>query len=111
MDNKVVVGVGNIYANEALFNAKISPLRATNSIKKIEWVCLIEEIKKVLSHAIEQGGTTLNDFEQPDGKPGYFAQTLQVYGKQGAPCPICAKPIEAKAIGQRNTFWCSSCQQ
>jgi formamidopyrimidine-DNA glycosylase len=111
MDNKVVVGVGNIYANEALFNAKISPLRATNSIKKREWVCLIEEIKKVLSHAIALGGTTLNDFEQPDGKPGYFAQTLKVYGKQGEPCPLCSDPIVAKAIGQRNTFWCSSCQR
>jgi formamidopyrimidine-DNA glycosylase len=110
MDNKVVVGVGNIYANESLFNAKINPLRAANSITAPEWHKLVEQIKQVLETAIKQGGTTLNDFEQPDGKPGYFAQELQVYGKGGEPCPTCGEEIQEKPIGQRNTFWCESCQ-
>jgi formamidopyrimidine-DNA glycosylase len=110
MDKKVVVGVGNIYANEALFNARISPLRPALSLKKSEWNHLISEIKSVLAAAIAQGGTTLNDFEQPDGKPGYFAQTLNVYGRDGEQCPVCGSVICAKAIGQRNTFWCERCQ-
>ncbi|MBM7037680.1 bifunctional DNA-formamidopyrimidine glycosylase/DNA-(apurinic or apyrimidinic site) lyase [Vibrio ulleungensis] len=110
MDNKVVVGVGNIYANEALFNAKISPLKSTHSVKKTDLKQLIEEIKHVLDNAIKQGGTTLNDFEQPDGKPGYFAQVLSVYGKEGEPCPICATKIRAQSIAKRNTFWCERCQ-
>jgi formamidopyrimidine-DNA glycosylase len=110
MDNKVVVGVGNIYANEALFNAQISPFRRANAVKKKEWQLLINEIKSVLEKAISQGGTTLNDFEQPDGKPGYFAQTLHVYGQEGKPCSICSSTISSKMVAQRNTFWCDNCQ-
>ncbi|ORT51864.1 formamidopyrimidine-DNA glycosylase [Vibrio sp. qd031] len=110
MDNKVVVGVGNIYANEALFNAKISPFRKANAVKKKEWQLLINEIKSVLEKAISQGGTTLNDFEQPDGKPGYFAQTLHVYGQEGKPCSNCTNTISSKMVAQRNTFWCDKCQ-
>jgi formamidopyrimidine-DNA glycosylase len=110
MDNKVVVGVGNIYANESLFNAKIHPLRAANSLSYEEWLPLVEEIKQVLANAIKQGGTTLNDFQQPDGKPGYFAQKLQVYGRAGEKCVICETPISQKMVGQRNTFWCEVCQ-
>jgi formamidopyrimidine-DNA glycosylase len=106
----VVVGVGNIYANEALFNARISPLKPTKSLKKSQWRDLISKIKSILTAAIAQGGTTLNDFEQPDGKPGYFAQTLNVYGRDGEQCPVCGTVISAKSIGQRNTFWCESCQ-
>ena len=111
MDNKVVVGVGNIYANESLFSARIHPTRAAGSIKHQEWVLLVDEIKQVLATAIKQGGTTLKDFAQADGKPGYFAQELQMYGKAGQPCPCCAEPIEEQKIGQRNTFFCSECQK
>ncbi|WP_217540458.1 bifunctional DNA-formamidopyrimidine glycosylase/DNA-(apurinic or apyrimidinic site) lyase [Vibrio metschnikovii] len=111
MDNKNVVGVGNIYANESLFKAKIHPLRAAQSLSDTEWQCLVSEIKAVLATAIAQGGTTLKDFSQADGKPGYFAQELQVYGKGGKPCPICAEPIAEQKIAQRNTFFCDACQR
>ena len=110
MDNKVVVGVGNIYANEALFSSRIHPLRPASQVTKEEWVLLTKEIKQVLATAIKQGGTTLKDFAQADGKPGYFAQELQVYGKAGEQCPNCEELIQELKIGQRNTFYCSSCQ-
>ncbi|WP_428773715.1 bifunctional DNA-formamidopyrimidine glycosylase/DNA-(apurinic or apyrimidinic site) lyase [Vibrio sp.] len=110
MDNKVVVGVGNIYANEALFSAGVNPTRPAGKLKTAEWHKLVDEIKAVLATAIMQGGTTLKDFAQADGKPGYFAQELQVYGKAGQPCPNCGEPIQAQKIGQRNTFFCSACQ-
>ena len=110
MDNKVVVGVGNIYANEALFSSKIHPLRPANKVTSAEWELITKEIKQVLTTAIEQGGTTLKDFAQADGKPGYFAQELQVYGKAGEPCPSCGEILQEQKIGQRNTFFCDSCQ-
>ncbi|MGF1698047.1 bifunctional DNA-formamidopyrimidine glycosylase/DNA-(apurinic or apyrimidinic site) lyase [Vibrio lamellibrachiae] len=110
MDNKVVVGVGNIYANEALFTSCIHPLRPANKLALNEWVELTANIKEVLATAIKQGGTTLKDFAQADGKPGYFAQELQVYGKAGEACPSCGEKIEEQKIGQRNTFFCSQCQ-
>ncbi|MEZ9746864.1 bifunctional DNA-formamidopyrimidine glycosylase/DNA-(apurinic or apyrimidinic site) lyase [Vibrio splendidus] len=110
MDNKVVVGVGNIYANEALFSSRIHPLRPANKITQAEWVLLTQEIKEVLATAIKQGGTTLKDFAQADGKPGYFAQELQVYGKAGEKCPNCKALIQELKIGQRNTFFCEECQ-
>lgn len=110
MDNKVVVGVGNIYANEALFSSRIHPLRPANKITEAEWDLLTQEIKQVLATAIKQGGTTLKDFAQADGKPGYFAQELQVYGKAGEPCPSCGETLQEQKIGQRNTFFCGECQ-
>lgn len=110
MDNKIVVGVGNIYANESLFSSRIHPLRPAHSISETEWLSLVADIKTVLATAIKQGGTTLKDFAQADGKPGYFAQELQVYGKKGGQCPRCATPIEELKIGQRNSFFCPSCQ-
>ena len=110
MDNKVVVGVGNIYASESLFHARIDPTRPAGTLTHKQWVSLVAEIKRVLTIAIQQGGTTLKDFSQVDGKPGYFAQELQVYGKAGKPCPCCGEKIEALKIGQRNTFFCSQCQ-
>ncbi|ANU37753.1 bifunctional DNA-formamidopyrimidine glycosylase/DNA-(apurinic or apyrimidinic site) lyase [Vibrio scophthalmi] len=110
MDNKVVVGVGNIYASESLFSAKVHPTRTAGSLTLAEWDSLVAEIKQVLTTSIKQGGTTLKDFAQADGKPGYFAQELQVYGKAGEPCPNCGEEIEALKIGQRNTFFCSYCQ-
>ncbi|MGR5261134.1 bifunctional DNA-formamidopyrimidine glycosylase/DNA-(apurinic or apyrimidinic site) lyase [Vibrio astriarenae] len=110
MDNKYVVGVGNIYANEALFSAKISPLRPASQLSLLEWQRFVNEIKKVLYRAIEQGGTTLNDFSRPDGKPGYFAQELNVYGRAGEPCLQCGSVIKEEKIAQRNTFYCDRCQ-
>ncbi|WP_299017048.1 bifunctional DNA-formamidopyrimidine glycosylase/DNA-(apurinic or apyrimidinic site) lyase [uncultured Photobacterium sp.] len=110
MDNQVVVGVGNIYANESLFSAGIHPKRAAGNISLSRLAVLVDEIKAVLAFAIEQGGTTLKDFKNADGKPGYFAQELQVYGKGGEPCPRCDKPLNEVKIGQRATVYCSSCQ-
>ena len=110
MDNKVVVGVGNIYANEALFHSHILPTRPTNSINGQEWIRLVDNIKRVLQLAIEQGGTTLKDFTQSDGRPGYFAQQLQVYGRSGDHCPNCGAIIQQQKIAQRNSFFCLNCQ-
>lgn len=110
MDNKHVVGVGNIYANESLFTSGILPTRMAGSITAKEWETLVSEIKSVLAYSIQQGGTTLKDFAQADGKPGYFAQELRVYGKGGEPCPVCGALIQEQKIGQRNTFFCRICQ-
>ncbi|MBC7001873.1 bifunctional DNA-formamidopyrimidine glycosylase/DNA-(apurinic or apyrimidinic site) lyase [Photobacterium sp. BZF1] len=111
MDNHVVVGVGNIYANESLFAAGIHPKREAGKISAQRLALLVDEIKSVLAFAIEQGGTTLKDFKNADGKPGYFAQELQVYGKGGEPCPRCDKPLSEAKIGQRATVYCSDCQK
>ncbi|MBC3765896.1 bifunctional DNA-formamidopyrimidine glycosylase/DNA-(apurinic or apyrimidinic site) lyase [Neptunicella marina] len=110
MDNKVVVGVGNIYANEALFKSGITPLRHACDISNNQYQQLTQHIKTVLASAIEQGGTTLKDFAQADGKPGYFAQKLMVYGRKGQQCFSCDSTIESVVIGQRNSFYCPTCQ-
>jgi formamidopyrimidine-DNA glycosylase len=110
MDNKLVVGVGNIYASESLFAAGIHPDRAANSLSSAEYALLVKAIKAVLIRSIEQGGTTLKDFLQSDGKPGYFAQELQVYGREGEPCRVCGAPIVAGKHAQRSTFYCRKCQ-
>lgn len=111
MDNKVVVGVGNIYANESLFLAGIDPRRQAGKVSKKRYLSLADIIKQVLARAIVQGGTTLKDFVQADGNPGYFAQELLVYGRAGKPCMTCATPIKSVVIGQRNTFFCPTCQK
>ena len=111
MDNKVVVGVGNIYASESLFTAGILPDRPAMSLSDEEAQRLAATIKAVLLRSIEQGGTTLRDFLQSDGKPGYFAQELQVYGRAGEPCRACGTPIVSGKHGQRSTFWCPNCQR
>lgn len=111
MDNKVVVGVGNIYANEALFFTGIDPRKAAGKVSKKKYQQLTEQIKIVLAKAIQQGGTTLKDFAQADGKPGYFAQELQVYGRKGNKCNQCSTLIESVTIGQRNSFYCPTCQR
>jgi len=110
MDNKIVVGVGNIYASEALFLSKIHPLRATNSINKFELKVLIKSIQDILNKSIQAGGTTLKDYKNADGKPGYFTQELSVYGKRGEECHLCGHTISSKVIGQRNTYFCDKCQ-
>lgn len=110
MDGKVVVGVGNIYASESLYLAGIRPTVAAGRISRKRFDLLAQAIKQVLSNAIKAGGTTLNDFTQADGQPGYFSQELQVYGRTGEACRACTKPIKLKVIGQRSTFYCTRCQ-
>jgi len=111
MDAKVVVGVGNIYANEALFRAGIRPDRAAGRVSRARYQRLAEEIKQVLTNAIEQGGTTLRDFVGGDGRPGYFAQQLHVYGRSGAPCTRCGRPLRELRLGQRTSVYCVTCQR
>lgn len=110
MDNPVVVGVGNIYANEALFLAGIDPRTPANRVSNQQLTSLVAVIKSVLDAAIKQGGTTLKDFSQTDGKPGYFAQSLHVYGRGGQPCTQCDGQLEQVKIGQRATVFCPVCQ-
>lgn len=111
MDSSNVVGVGNIYANESLFAAGIHPLKPARTLSRPKCEILAIEIKNVLSHAIQQGGTTLRDFVGGDGKPGYFAQELNVYGRGGEPCKRCAKTLTEKRVGQRTTVYCTKCQK
>lgn len=111
MDSHVVVGVGNIYANEALFSAEIHPKRAAGKISKQRLERFVDEIKQVLSRAIEQGGTTLKDFVGGDGKPGYFKQELQVYGRGGESCVVCQAVLKEIRLGQRSTVYCGECQR
>ena len=111
MDNAVVVGVGNIYASEALFAAGIDPRREAGSVAKARYARLTDEIKRVLAVAIEQGGTTLRDFVGGDGKPGYFQQELFVYGRAGQPCLSCGRALRDVKLGQRASVFCSQCQR
>jgi formamidopyrimidine-DNA glycosylase len=111
MDQKTVVGVGNIYAAEALFAAGIRPGRAAGSISKVGYEKLADEVKRILDHAITRGGTTLRDFLRPDGEPGYFEQELFAYGRAGEPCRVCGTPIKVVRMGQRGTFYCPQCQR
>lgn len=111
MDGRIVVGVGNIYANEALFLSGIRPDRAAGRIGRDRYLRLAINIKQVLTSAIEQGGTTLRDFVGSDGKPGYFAQQLFVYGRGGEPCKACGEPLRERRLGQRTTVYCVTCQR
>lgn len=111
MDQRVVVGVGNIYAAEALFAAGISPLRAAGRVSGERYARLAAEIKRILQHAITRGGTTLRDFLAPDGAPGYFEQELSAYGRGGQPCSRCGRPLKQAWLAQRATVWCGHCQR
>lgn len=111
MNQNIVVGVGNIYANEALFSAKINPLRPAHSLTPMECKLLVKEIKKTLYHAIEAGGTTLKDFLSPEGNFGYFALKLLVYGRENEPCVVCKNLLTSCKLGQRATVFCKHCQQ
>ena len=111
MDGKVVVGVGNIYATEALFRAGIHPRRAGRQISRKRLGQLVHEVKQVLTNAIERGGTTLRDFLNESGQPGYFAQELLVYGRAGQPCRRCGTLLKTRQIGQRASAYCPSCQR
>jgi len=111
MDGKIVVGVGNIYASEALFMCGIHPSRAAGRVSRVRYQALAAAIVDVLERAIRQGGTTLRDFSSTDGNPGYFAQDLLVYDRESLPCFRCETPISRKVIGQRSSYYCPSCQR
>lgn len=110
MNQHVVVGVGNIYASEALFLAKIHPLRKAQDIKLDELEKLVNAIQNILQEAIRQGGTSISDYMNSEGKPGYFSQKLKVYQREGKPCFSCQTPIQSLRIGQRSSFYCPKCQ-
>jgi formamidopyrimidine-DNA glycosylase len=111
MNSQIVVGVGNIYASEALFRAGIRPRRAAGRLKRAEFDALAKSIKQVLREAIQQGGTTLRDYVNPQGMPGYFRQKLFVYERAGEPCRVCKTPIRQFVQGQRATYFCQRCQR
>lgn len=111
MNSKVVVGIGNIYANEALFASGINPKRPAGKISKQRYEKLCQESKRILKQAISQGGTTLKDFVGGTGKPGYFKQELLVYGRKEQPCIQCQKPLKEIRLGNRSTVYCTNCQK
>lgn len=111
MNSHIVVGVGNIYANEALFGARIRPDREAGKISKARYERLAHAVKAVLCSAIAAGGTTLRDFVREDGSPGYFRQDLKVYGRGGEPCESCGKRLVEIRLGQRTTVFCRYCQR
>lgn len=111
MDSGIVVGVGNIYAAESLFHARIHPALGAGKITKKQCARLVEEIKRVLARSIQSGGTTLRDYVNGNGQPGYFQQELWVYGREGELCKICETRLKGKRMGQRATVFCPTCQK
>ena len=111
MDGNFMAGVGNIYANEALFFAGIHPQKVAASLRDDQWAALLHHIKNVLNRAIEQGGTTLNDFVNSDGDKGYFQIELAVYGRESEACKSCSAPIERIVQSGRSSFFCPQCQK
>lgn len=111
MDASVVVGVGNIYASEALFRAHVDPRRAAGKVSRAAMARIAVAIRDVLEEAITLGGTTLRDFRHGTGEPGYFTARLQVYDRAGKPCPDCGTPIRRITQGQRSTYFCPACQR
>jgi formamidopyrimidine-DNA glycosylase len=111
MDSRIVVGVGNIYATEALFRAGIHPARAAGRVSRKRFEGLAVTIRAVLAEAIEAGGTTLRDFSRSDGQPGYFQQSLDAYGRGGQPCRRCGRTLRTSRLGQRATVYCPGCQR
>ena len=106
-----IAGIGNIYACEALFEAGIHPMKPANKLSRPQWEKLLDEVRSVLRKSIDAGGTTLRDFFNTDGTPGYFALDLAVYGKEGEPCRHCKTPIVRKVHTARSTFFCKTCQK
>lgn len=111
MNARVVVGVGNIYASEALYRAGVRPSRQAGRISVERMELLAAAIREVLGEAIAEGGTTLRDFTWGEGQPGYFARELRVYDREGLPCLSCRAPIKRQVIGQRSTYYCPECQR
>lgn len=111
LDGRVVAGVGNIYACEALYEAGIHPARSVARISGRRWEGLAGALRRVLRRAIRAGGTTLNDFTDSDGQSGYFQVSLSVYGREGEPCPRCGAPVRRLVQSGRSTFYCPRCQR
>ncbi len=111
MDAHVVVGVGNIYASESLFRARINPQRPANQLRLAQGKRLVSEIKATLADALEAGGSSLQDFKAVNGKSGYFQQSYFVYGRTDKPCKVCERPVQCIRLGQRSTFYCQHCQR
>jgi formamidopyrimidine-DNA glycosylase len=111
MNSRLVVGVGNIYASEALFRARLRPGRPARSLSHADAARLVRAVRAVLRQAIRSGGTTLRDYLGADGTPGYFRQRLYVYERAGRPCRRCGGPVRAMTQGQRSTYYCASCQK
>jgi formamidopyrimidine-DNA glycosylase len=111
MDQAIVVGVGNIYVAEALFQAGIAPAREAGKVTRERYERLADAVKAILAHAIARGGTTLRDFINPDSEPGYFEQELSVYGREGEPCKACGRRLRGDRLGGRATAWCGHCQR
>jgi len=111
MDGRVVAGLGNIYVNEALFEAGIHPARAARRISRARYRSLARAIKQTLRRALAAGGTTLRDFSGANGEPGYFRLELAVYGRAGEPCPRCGRAVQRRLLGQRSSFLCTHCQR
>jgi len=111
MNSHLVVGVGNIYASEALFRARLRPGRAARSLARADAARLVRGVRTVLRQAIRSGGTTLRDYLGADGAPGYFRQRLYVYERRGKPCRRCGSPVRAMTQGQRSTYYCPTCQK
>lgn len=110
MDGRFLAGIGNIYANEALFAARMHPETPANQLREADWEELLHQIRRVLQRAIDQGGTTLNDFVNSTGDPGYFQLSLAVYDRTGEACLQCGAAIEKTVLAGRSTFYCPNCQ-
>lgn len=110
MDSRIIAGIGNIYANETLFAAGIHPKSKVNTLSETQWQNITDSCLRILTRAIEAGGSTISDFLGSSGQPGYFQLQLAVYGKKHEPCPECGSPIKREVLGGRATFFCSNCQ-
>lgn len=111
LDGHIVAGIGNIYANEALFGAGIHPARPAGRISRARYVLLVRSVRATLKRAIRAGGTTLRDFQGSDGSPGYFQLRLKVYGRDRKPCPACSRAVRVQRLGSRSAFYCPGCQR
>jgi formamidopyrimidine-DNA glycosylase len=111
MDHRLVVGIGNIYANESLFRARIHPRAPARRLSLARYERLAEAVRSTLEDALAAGGSSLRDFVQSDGSSGYFQQQYFVYDRAGAPCRICGTPIRRVVQGQRATYYCPACQR
>mgnify|MGYP000072954787 FL=1 len=111
MNAKRIAGVGNIYACEALFAAKVSPKKPARKINSTEWTLILSALREILQKSIAAGGTTLRDFHNTDGSQGYYKFSLAVYGKENEPCLVCTQPIKRIIQSARSTFYCKACQK
>lgn len=111
MDQEVVVGVGNIYASEVLFRARIKPQKAAGRLRAHEWQAVVDAVKSVLNEAIAKGGSTIRDYRTPEGESGGFQSLHQVYDREGEACFVCGTPIKSQMMGGRATYWCPKCQR